>query len=85
MKVPVIATGGIGNARGIVAALAFGAQVCNSVPRSCCARRPNLPPHRAALRTARMTDGAHKCSKRTPARGLINGIRELPHKPNAKA
>ncbi|HET7383626.1 MAG TPA: nitronate monooxygenase [Pseudolabrys sp.] len=80
VKVPVIATGGIGNARGIVAALAFGAAgVQLGTAFLLCPEAKTLPPHRAALRTARddSTVLTNVLSGR-PARGLINrAIREL--------
>ena len=54
MKVPVIATGAIGDARGIVAALAMGAAgVQIGTAFLFCPEAKVLPPYRAALRTAR--------------------------------
>jgi nitronate monooxygenase len=80
VKVPVIATGGIGNARGIVAALALGAAgVQMGTAFLLCPEAKTLPPHRAALRAARddSTVLTNVLSGR-PARGLINrAIREL--------
>jgi len=80
VKVPVIATGGIGNARGIVAALALGAAgVQMGTAFLPCPEAKTLPPHRAALRAARddSTVLTNVLSGR-PARGLINrAIREL--------
>ncbi|HYC18959.1 MAG TPA: nitronate monooxygenase [Pseudolabrys sp.] len=80
VKVPVIATGGIGDARAIVAAFALGAagvQLGTAFLFSPEAKA--LPPHRAALRAARddSTVLTNVLSGR-PARGLINrAIREL--------
>jgi len=80
VKVPVIASGGIGDARAIVAALALGAagvQIGTAFLFSPEAK--TLPPHRAALRAARddSTVLTNVLSGR-PARGLINrAIREL--------
>ena len=80
VKVPVIATGGIGDARGIVAALALGAAgVQLGTAFLFCPEAKPLPPHRAALRAARddSTVLTNVLSGR-PARGLINrAIREL--------
>ena len=80
LKVPVIATGGIGDARGIVAALALGAAgVQLGTAFLLCPEAKPLPPHRAALRMARddSTVLTNVLSGR-PARGLINrAIREL--------
>ena len=80
VKVPVIAAGGIGDARGIVAALALGAAgVQMGTAFLSCPEAKTLPPHRAALRAARdeSTVLTNVLSGR-PARGLINrAIREL--------
>ncbi len=80
VNVPVIATGGIGDARGIVAALALGAAgVQMGTAFLSCPEAKTLPPHRAALRAARddSTVLTNVLSGR-PARGLINRvIREL--------
>ncbi len=80
VKVPVIATGGIGDARGIVAALALGAAgVQMGTAFLSCPEAKTLPPHRAALRAAHddSTVLTNVLSGR-PARGLINRvIREL--------
>lgn len=80
VKVPVIATGGIGDARGIVAALAMGAAgVQIGTAFLFCPEARILPPHRAALRIARddSTVLTNVISGR-PARGLINRlIREV--------
>jgi len=80
VKVPVIAAGGIGDARAIVAALALGAAgVQVGTAFLFCPEAKALPPHRAALRAARddSTVVTNVLSGR-PARGLINrAIREL--------
>ena len=80
VKVPVIATGAIGDARGIVAALAMGAAgVQIGTAFLFCPEAKVLPPHRAALRTARdnSTVLTNVLSGR-PARGLVNrAIRQL--------
>jgi nitronate monooxygenase len=80
VKVPVIATGGVGDARAIVAALALGAAgVQLGTAFLFCPEAKALPPHRAALRGARddSTVVTNVLSGR-PARGLINrAIREL--------
>ncbi len=80
LQVPVIASGGIGDARAIVAALALGgAGVQIGTAFLFCPEAKTLPPHRAALRAARddSTVVTNVLSGR-PARGLINrAIREL--------
>jgi nitronate monooxygenase len=80
LKVPVIASGGIGDARAIVAALALGAAgVQIGTAFLFCPEAKTLPPHRAALRAAQddSTVVTNVLSGR-PARGLINRvIREL--------
>ncbi len=80
LAVPVIASGGIGDARAIVAALALGAAgVQIGTAFLFCPEAKTLPPHRAALRAARddSTVVTNVLSGR-PARGLINrAIREL--------
>jgi nitronate monooxygenase len=80
VKVPVIAAGGIGDARAIVAAFALGAAgVQLGTAFLFCPEAKALPPHRAALRAARddSTVLTNVLSGR-PARGLINrAIREL--------
>lgn len=80
LTVPVIASGGIGDARAIVAALALGAAgVQIGTAFLFCPEAKTLPPHRAALRAARddSTVVTNVLSGR-PARGLINRvIREL--------
>jgi nitronate monooxygenase len=80
VKVPVIATGGIGDARGMVAALALGAAgVQLGTAFLLCPEAKPLPPHRAALRAARDDSTAlTNVFSGRPARGLINrAIREL--------
>jgi nitronate monooxygenase len=80
LKVPVIASGGIGDARAIVAAFALGAAAVQmGTAFLFCPESKTLPPHRAALRAARddSTVLTNVLSGR-PARGLINrAIREL--------
>ena len=80
VKLPVIATGGISDARGIVAALALGAsavQIGSAYMH--CPESKVLPPHRAALRSMR-DDGTVLTNLMTgrPARGIVNRVmREL--------
>ncbi len=80
LKVPVVASGGIGDARAIVAAFALGAAAVQiGTAFLFCPEAKTLPPHRAALRAARddSTVLTNVLSGR-PARGLINrAIREL--------
>jgi len=80
VRVPVLAAGGIGDARGIVAALALGASAAQlGTAFLFCPEAKTTPPHRAALRAARAdsTVITNVFSGR-PARGLINrAIREL--------
>jgi nitronate monooxygenase len=80
VKVPVIASGGIGDARAIVAAMALGASgVQLGTAFLLCPEAKTSPPHRAALRAARddSTVLTNVFSGR-PARGLVNRvIREL--------
>ena len=76
VKVPVIASGGIGDARSIVAAFALGAAAVQmGTAFLFCPEAKTLPPHRAALRAARddSTVLTNVLSGR-PARGLINRI-----------
>jgi nitronate monooxygenase len=80
VKLPVIAAGGIGDARGMVAALALGASAVQiGTAFLFCPEAKITPPHRAALKTAR-DDGTvltNVISGR-PARGFVNRvIREL--------
>jgi nitronate monooxygenase len=80
VSVPVIATGGIGDARGIVAALALGAAgVQIGTAFLFCPESKILAPHRAALKAARddSTAVTNVMSGR-PARGIVNrAMREL--------
>ncbi|MGA2566487.1 MAG: nitronate monooxygenase [Pseudolabrys sp.] len=80
VTVPVIATGGIGDARAIAAALTLGASAVQlGTAFLFCPESKITAPHRAALKTVR-DDGSvltNVISGR-PARGLINrAIREL--------
>lgn len=80
VKVPVIAAGGISDARGIAAALALGAaavQIGSAYLH--CPESKILPPHRAALKSA-SDDGTMVTNLITgrPARGIVNRVmREL--------
>ena len=80
VKVPVIATGGITDARGIVAALALGAAgVQIGTGYLFCPELKIAAPHRAALKSAR-DDGTVVTNVLTgrPARSMLNRvIREL--------
>ena len=80
VRVPVIAAGGIADARGIVAALALGAAAVQiGTAYLVCPESKILPLHRAALKTAR-DDGTAVTNVMTgrPARGLVNRLmREL--------
>ena len=74
VKVPVIATGGIGDARTIAAALTLGAAAVQiGTAFLFCPEAKILPPHRAALRTANdeSTVVTNVFSGR-PARALVN-------------
>lgn len=76
VDVPVIAAGGVGDARGIVAAFALGASAVQiGTAYLACPESKILPPHRAALRTAR-DDGTVVTNVMTgrPARGLVNRV-----------
>jgi nitronate monooxygenase len=76
VKVPVIAAGGITDARGIVAALALGASAAQiGTAYMFCPEAKILPPHRAALKAAR-DDGTALTNLMTgkPARGFINRV-----------
>jgi nitronate monooxygenase len=80
VEVPVVAAGGIGDARGIVAALALGAAgVQIGTAYLHCPEAKIKDPHRAALREAR-DDGTVITNVLTgrPARSIVNrAIREL--------
>jgi nitronate monooxygenase len=80
VKVPVIATGGIADARAMAAALTLGAAAVQiGTALLLCPEAKISPPHRAALRVARddSTVVTNVFSGR-PARGLVNrAIREL--------
>ena len=80
MKVPVIAAGGITDARGIVAALALGAAAAQiGTAYLFCPESIIKPPHRTALDSAR-DDGTMLTNLMTgrPARGIVNRVmREL--------
>jgi nitronate monooxygenase len=80
VRVPVIAAGAIGDARGIVAALALGAagvQIGSAYLH--CPEAKISAPHRAALKDAEQTGTAiTNLMTGRPARGLINRVmREL--------
>ena len=80
VKLPVIAAGGVTDARGIAAALALGASGAQlGTAYLFCPESKILAPHRAALKTAR-DDGTVLTNVMTgrPARGVINRLmREL--------
>jgi len=80
VKIPVIAAGGIGDARAIVAALALGASAVQlGTAFLHCPEAKIAAAHRAALRSAR-DDGTVMTNVMTgrPARGFVNRIiREL--------
>jgi nitronate monooxygenase len=80
VKLPVIAAGGVTDARGIAAALALGASGAQlGTAYLFCTESKILPPHRATLRAAR-DDGTVLTNVMTgrPARGVINRVmREL--------
>ena len=76
VKLPVIAAGGITDARGIVAALALGAAAVQiGTAFLFCPESKILPPHRAALKAAR-DDGTVLTNVMTgrPARGIVNRV-----------
>jgi nitronate monooxygenase len=76
VKLPVIATGGIGDARGIAAALALGASAVQlGTAFLFCPEAKILPPHRAALKAVRddSTVMTNVMSGR-PARGIVNRV-----------
>ena len=76
VKVPVIAAGAVSDARGIAAAFALGASgVQIGTAYMFCPESKILPPHRAALKSAR-DDGTALTNLMTgrPARGFINRV-----------
>ena len=76
VKVPVIAAGGIADARGIAAAFALGAAgVQIGTAYLHCPESKISAPHRAALRSAR-DDGTAVTNLMTgrPARGIVNRV-----------
>lgn len=80
VKVPVIAAGGIGDARGIVAAFALGASAVQiGTAYLFCPEAKVPPPHARALRLARDADTAlTNVFTGRPARGIVNrAMREL--------
>jgi nitronate monooxygenase len=80
MKVPVIAAGGIGDARGIAAAFALGASgVQIGTAYLFCPEATIRPVHREALRRARENETAlTNVFTGRPARGIVNrAIREM--------
>ncbi len=80
VKVPVIAAGGIGDARGIVAAFALGASAVQiGTAYLFCPEAKVPPPHARALRQARDADTAlTNVFTGRPARGIVNrAMREL--------
>jgi nitronate monooxygenase len=80
VKLPVIAAGGVTDARGIAAAFALGASAAQlGTAFLFCPESKILPPHRAALKAAR-DDGTVLTNVMTgrPARGIVNRVmREL--------
>jgi nitronate monooxygenase len=76
VKVPVIATGGIGDARGIVAALALGASAVQlGTVYLLCPEAKVSAPHRAALKAARDNETMlTNVMTGRPARGFINRV-----------
>jgi nitronate monooxygenase len=74
VKVPVIAAGGIADARGIVAAFALGAAAAQiGTAYLFCPEAKVVPIHRAALRSANHTALTNVFTGR-PARGFVNRI-----------
>jgi nitronate monooxygenase len=89
VRVPVIATGGIADARGVAAAMALGASAVQvGTAYLLCPEATTSAVHRAALASAdaRVTDVTNLFSGR-PARGIVNRLmRELgPMSPLAPA
>ncbi|GJE18022.1 NAD(P)H-dependent flavin oxidoreductase [Methylobacterium marchantiae] len=89
VRVPVIAAGGIADARGVAAALALGASAAQiGTAYLLCPEAGAAPAHLAALRSARDEDTAlTNVFTGRPARGLLNrAMRELgPVSPEAPA
>lgn len=79
VKVPVIAAGGITDARGIVAALALGASAVQiGTAYLACPESKILPPHRALLKAKTGETAVTNVMTGRPARGFINRVmREL--------
>ncbi|MDB6145802.1 MAG: 2-nitropropane dioxygenase family oxidoreductase [Pseudomonas sp.] len=80
VRVPVIAAGGIGDARGIVAALALGASAVQlGTAYLFCPEAKVTAPHHRALRSAKDSETAlTNIFTGRPARGIINRVmREL--------
>lgn len=74
VKVPVVASGGIGDARGIVAALALGASAVQlGTAYLFCPEAKILPAHLKALQSAKETALTNVFSGR-PARGIVNRL-----------
>ena len=76
VKAPVIAAGGIGDARGIVAAFALGASAVQ-LGTACrfCPEAKILPAHRIALRAAKDNETAlTNVFTGRPARGIVNRL-----------
>lgn len=80
VRLPVIAAGGIGDARGIVAAFALGASAVQiGTAYLFCPEATISPPHREALRRSQDSDTAlTNVFTGRPARGIVNRLmREL--------
>jgi nitronate monooxygenase len=79
VKVPVIAAGGITDARGIVAAFALGAAAVQiGTAYLACPESKILPPHRALLTAKAEVTAVTNVMTGRPARGFINRVmREL--------
>jgi len=79
VRVPVIAAGGITDARGIVAAFALGAEAVQiGTAYLACPESNILPPHRALLRAKTDATAVTNVMTGRPARGFINRVmREL--------
>ena len=84
VRLPVVATGGIADARGVAAAIALGASAVQvGTAYLLCPEADTSPLHRAALRAARDAPAEHPTALTNlftgrPARGLVNRLmREL--------